>query len=220
MQIRTITLPFFINSSSNCYLVKTGNGFILIDTGPTNKRKVIEKELENSGCNKGNLKLIILTHGDFDHSGNAAYIRKKFKSPVAMHEDDSGIVEYGNMQWNRNKQNFLVKIIFKLFFKLNRSDRFKPDLFINNNFSLVEYGFDAKVIELPGHSKGSIGILTKDGEFFCGDLLENVKNPSIGSIIDNEDLANESIEKLRSLQINSVYPGHGQSFPMKLFIKA
>ena len=171
------------------------------------------------GCNIGNLKLIILMHGDFDHSGNAAYLRKKFKSQIAMHNDDSGMVEKGNMLWNRSKQNFLVKIFFKLFFKLTKSDRFKPDLFIDNDFSLVEYGFDAKVLEIPGHSKGSIGILTKSGEPFSGDLLENVKNPSMGSIIDNKDLANESIKKLKTLNINSVYPGHGQSFPMKLFTK-
>lgn len=219
MQIRTITTPFFLNSSINCYLVKTSKGFILIDTGPTKKRKIIEKELEKSGCNKDNLRLIVLTHGDFDHSGNAVYLREKFKSSIAMHKDDSGMVENGNMLWNRSKQNLLVKIIFKLFFKLSRSDRFKPDLFIDNDFSLVQYGFDAKVLELPGHSKGSIGILTKSGELFCGDILENVKNPRTGSIIDNANLANESINKLKSLQINSVYPGHGQSFPMKLYIK-
>jgi len=219
MQIQTITTPFFLFSSINCYLVKIDDGFIMIDTGPTNKRKIIEKKLEKLGCNRENLKLIILTHGDFDHSGNAAYFRKKFKSSVAMHKDDSGMVENGNMLWNRNKQNFLVKIIFKLFLKLSKSDRLKPDLVLDKDFSLVQYGFDAKVLELPGHSKGSIGILTKTGEFFCGDLLENVKNPSTGSIIDSKDLANESIEKLRNLQINSVYPGHGQSFPMKLFTK-
>ena len=49
----------------------------MIDTGQTNKRKVIEKELKKADCNPGNLNLIVLTHGDFDHCGNAAYLRKK-----------------------------------------------------------------------------------------------------------------------------------------------
>jgi len=208
-----------LNVSINCYLVRTGNGYILIDTGRTNKRKLIEKELESAGCHPGNLKLIVLTHGDFDHSGNAAYLRKKFGTQIAMHKDDSGMVEHGDMLWNRSKQNILTRTIFKLFFKLSKSDRFKPDLRIDENYVFSENGFDAKVLEIPGHSQGSIGILTSSGELFCGDLLANVKKPDIWSIIDNSDAAHASIEKLKKLQISTVFPGHGQPFPMELFTK-
>ena len=219
MEIKTITTPFILNVSINCYLVRTGNGFIVIDTGRTNKRKVIQKELESADCHPGNLKLIVLTHGDFDHCGNAAYLRKKFGSQIAIHKDDSGMVEHGDMLWNRSKQNILTRIIFKLFFRLSKSDRFKPDLYIDERYDFSEYGFDAKVLEIPGHSQGSIGILTTDGELFCGDLLANVGKPDIWSIIDDSDAAYASIEKLKSLQINTVYPGHGQPFLMELFMK-
>jgi glyoxylase-like metal-dependent hydrolase (beta-lactamase superfamily II) len=219
MEIKTISTPFILNVSVNCYLVRTSNGFILIDTGRANKRDVIEKELEKADCNPGNLKLIILTHGDFDHSGNAAYLRKKFGSQIAMHKGDSGMVEHGDMLRNRNKRNILIRIIFRLFFRLSKSGRFKPDLYIDERYDFSEYGFDAKVLEIPGHSRGSIGILTTSGELFCGDLLANVGKPDIWSIIDDSDAAYASIEKLKSLQINTVYPGHGQPFPMELFIK-
>jgi hydroxyacylglutathione hydrolase len=219
MNVKTITTPFILNSSINCYLVKTSNGFILIDTGRNNKRKTIEKELENSNCHPGNLRLIVLTHGDFDHSGNASYLRKKFGSKIAMHRDDSGMVEHGNMLWNRRKQNILTRSVFRLFFRLGKSDRFKPDLYVDDGYDFSEYGFDARVLEIPGHSKGSVGILTASGELFCGDLLSNVGKPDIGSIIDDSDAAHASIEKLKSLQIDTVYPGHGQPFPMKLFVE-
>jgi glyoxylase-like metal-dependent hydrolase (beta-lactamase superfamily II) len=180
---------------------------------------VIEKELESADCYPGNLKLIVLTHGDFDHCGNAAYVRKKFGSKIAMHQCDSGMVEHGDMLWNRSKQNILIRIIFKLFFRLSKSDRFKPDLYIDERYDFSEYGFTAKVLKIPGHSKGSIGILTTSGELFCGDILANVGKPDVWSIIDDSDAAHASIEKLKSLQINTVYPGHGQPFPMELFIK-
>jgi hydroxyacylglutathione hydrolase len=219
MEIKTITTPFILNVSINCYLIRTINGFILIDTGRTNKRNVIEKELENANCHPGKLKLIVLTHGDFDHCGNAAYLRKRFRSQIAMHKDDSGMVEYGDMLWNRSKQNILTRMIFKLFFRLSKSDRFKPDLYVDKGYDFSEYGFDAKVLEIPGHSQGSIGILTTRGELFCGDLLANVGKPDIWSIIDDSDAAYASIEKLKSLQINTVFPGHGQPFPMELFMK-
>ena len=219
MEIRTITTPFILNVSINCHLVRTSYGFILIDTGRSNKRNVIEKELESADCCPGNLKLIVLTHGDFDHCGNAAYLRQKFGSQIAMHKDDSGMVERGDMLWHRSKKNILIRTVFKLFFRLSKSDRFKPDLFIAEGYDFSEYGFDAKVLEIPGHSKGSIGILTTSGELFSGDLLANIRKPDIWSIIDDSDAAYASIEKLKSLQINTVYPGHGQPFPMELFTK-
>jgi hydroxyacylglutathione hydrolase len=94
-----------------------------------------------------------------------------------------------------------------------------PDLFIDEGYDFSEYGFDAKVLEIPGHSKGSIGVLTSSGDLFCGDLLANVGKPSIWSIIDDPDAARASVERLKSLQINTVFPGHGQPFSMELFMK-
>ena len=219
MEIEIITTPFILNASINCYLVRTSKGFILIDTGRTNKRKLIEKKLEGAGCYPGNLTLIILTHGDFDHCGNAAYLRKKFRTQIAMHKDDSGMAEQGNMLWNRSKKNILTRTIFKLLFRLNKSDRFKPDLYIDERYDLSEFGFEAQVLEIPGHSRGSIGILTTGGELFCGDLLANIGKPDIWSIIDDLDAAHASVEKLKISQVSIVYPGHGPPFPMELFMK-
>jgi len=219
LEIKTITTHIVFNTYVNCYLVRTGDGYILIDTGKPNKRGVIEKELENAGCQPGNLKLIVLTHGDFDHTGNAAYLRKKFGTKIAMHYGDSGMVERGDMFWNRKNSNILIRMTFDFLFKLSKSDRFKPDLYIDDGYDLSEYGFDAKVLHLPGHSKGSIGILTAGGNLFCGDLLANIDKPDIWSIIDDSAAANASVEKLKSLKINTVYPGHGNSFPMSSFTK-
>ena len=206
------------NISVNCYLIKNGDKFILIDTGASNKRDSIEKELENAGCQPGNLTLIILTHGDYDHCGNALYFRNKFGAQIAMHKDDSGMVEWGNMSWNRKKQNIFIKIMLKLF-RLRKSDRFIPDIYIDDEYDFSSYGFDAKILELPGHSKGSIGILTTCGDLFCGDMLANLDKPKIWSFIDYSVAMYASVEKLKHLQINTVYPGHGQSFTMELFMK-
>lgn len=218
MEIKTITKRLILNVPVSCYLVRISSGFILIDTGRSNKRKAIEKELEDAGCHPGDLKLIVLTHGDFDHSGNAAYFRKKFGSQIAMHKDDSGMVEQGDMLWNRNTRTTLTRMI-KFLFRLSKSDRFKPDFYVDEGYDFSKYGFDAKVLEIPGHSRGSIGILTSSGELFCGDLLANVGKPDVSSIIDDANAAHASVEKLKNLKISTVFPGHGQPFPMDQFVK-
>ena len=218
IEIHTITMPFIFNISVNAYLVKTDRGFVLIDTGTTAKRKHIEQELINKGCNAENLKLIILTHGDFDHCGNAAYLSQKFAAPVTIHQADTGMVEYGNMFWNRKQPNFIVKLLLGLFARLKKSDRFTPNFYIKQGDNLSEYGFDAEVIEIPGHSKGSIGLLAADGTLFCGDLLANVDKPDLWSIIDEADTAQASVKKLMHKYIKTVYPGHGSAFPMQEFL--
>ncbi len=219
-EIKTISLllPYKL-VSVNCYLIETDTGYILIDTGGSNMRTDLEKELESAGCKPGYLKLIVLTHGDFDHTGNAAYLRKKFGIKIAMHNGDSEMVEHGDMFWNRKKPFILIRMMVPILFGFGKSERFKPDLYIDKGYDLSEYGFDAKVLHIPGHSKGSIGILTADGNLFCGDLLENKDNPVLNSIMDDLTEANTSVEKLKSLEINTVYPGHGKPFPMERFIK-
>jgi hydroxyacylglutathione hydrolase len=217
LEINIITTPFIFNTSVNCYLVRTGDGFVLIDTGVTNKRSAIEKELASAGCQPGNLTLIVLTHGDFDHCGNAAYLRKKFGAQIALHKDDSGMVERGDMLWNRSKQNLLIRVFFRLFFRLRKADRFTPDLCIDEGDDFSRYGFDATVHAIPGHSKGSIGILTASGDLFCGDLLINTDKPAKNTLVDDSVELNASVEKLKTLKIKTVYPGHGKPFPMEQF---
>ena len=219
-KLKTITLPLpYKLGTVNCYLIETDVGYILIDTGCSNKRTELEKELERAGCKPGNLKLIVLTHGDFDHTGNANYLREKFGTMIAMHHDDSGMSERGDMFWNRRKGNILLGMIARILFRFGKKERFKPDLYIDEGYDLSEYGLDAKVLHIPGHSKGSIGIQTAGGNLFCGDLLENKDKPALSSIMDDLTVANESVKKLKKLKIKTVYPGHGKPFSMEQFMK-
>jgi hydroxyacylglutathione hydrolase len=212
MEISTITTPFILRVTVNCYLVKIDERFILIDTGRGGKRAAIEKALERAGCRRGDLQLIILTHGDFDHSGNAAYLREKFDTKIAMHHADMGMVEKGDMTWNRKKPNVVVGALFGLLIRLGEADRFTADVTLEEGDDLSEFGLDATVIELPGHSKGSIGILTSVGHLFCGDLLGNLKKPELWSIIDDPVAAAASLEKVKGLRIETLFPGHGKPF--------
>jgi len=214
--IRTVTLSLpYKMGSVNCYLIEADTGYILIDTGCSKRCADLEKELKNAGCGPGSLQVIVLTHGDFDHTGNAAYLREKFGVKIAMHNDDAGMVERGNMFWNRNKSNIFIRVIIPVLFGFGRSQRFSPDIFVGEGYDLSGYGLDARVLYIPGHSRGSIGILMADGDLICGDLFENTDKPSLNSIMDDAVAANASVGKLRKLNIKRVYPGHGEPFPME-----
>lgn len=198
----------------NCYLAKCTEGFVLIDTGLSTKRSALLQELEKVGCNPGTLKLVLITHGDSDHAGNGAYLKDTYGVKVGMHPMDAGMVERGDMSWNRkakpDKMSLLLRLIGVLaegVVRRHKFETFEPDIEVEEGFNLARYGFNARVVHIPGHSKGSIGVLTEDGNLYCGDFLYNM--PGMNHV-DDLDARNVSLAKLKKLDIRMVYPGHGK----------
>jgi glyoxylase-like metal-dependent hydrolase (beta-lactamase superfamily II) len=216
MEIIPITSHYIFGA--NAYLLKTETGCFLIDTGIAKKRAQLEKELREAGCQPGDLKLIIITHGHLDHLGNTAYLREKYGAKVAMHEGDYGMVESGDM-FVDTRGGVLVGLVGLLMKILGLSDyeKFTPDMYLEDNQDLSAFGLYATIIHIPGHSKGSIGVLTADGDLFCGDLLVNTGKPAKNTLIDDSAEYDASVERLRTLEIKTVYPGHGKPFQMQQF---
>jgi glyoxylase-like metal-dependent hydrolase (beta-lactamase superfamily II) len=129
------------------------------------------------------------------------------------------MAERGDMFWNRKSGSTLIRMMAPILFRFGKSNRFRPDLYLEDGYALSEYAFDATILAIPGHSKGSIGILTAGCDLLCGDLFDNTKAPVLNSIMDDLAAAEASLEKLRGLAINTVYPGHGRPFPMEQFTK-
>jgi hydroxyacylglutathione hydrolase len=197
----------------NCYLAKARDGFVLIDSGLSVKRNLLLKALEKAGCKPGNLKFVVITHGDSDHAGNGAFFQKEFHALIGMHPDDFGMVERGDMSWNRKPRadkmspimkivGFLVRLVAKEHF-----ETFTPDVAVNDGFDLSKYGFNGRVVHIPGHSQGSIGVLAENGNFYCGDFLYTT--PGLNFVDDSEARA-RSLSKLQKLKIEAMFPGHGK----------
>ncbi len=225
----------------NCFLIRISDGFVLIDTGFAARRAQIEGRLEAAGCRPGQLRLVVLTHGDVDHAGNCAYFRGKYGAKIAMHHGDAGMVERGDVSWNRKAKPDRISILFRavifftgLFVRPGGFDVFSPDVILEDGEELSEYGLNAVILHLPGHSKASIGILIPGGDasggrlgtargisgraLFCGDLLMNMTRPGAHFMINDLADFNASLEKLRGLDIETVYPAHGRPFPMASFL--
>jgi hydroxyacylglutathione hydrolase len=214
MEVTPITVNYFFGVNS--YLVKTDNGYFLIDTGITKKRGQLEKQLNEAGCRPGDLKLIIITHGHLDHVGNAAYLRDKYGAKIAMHSGDSKMVETGDMFVDA-RGGILIGLIGVLMKTLGLSDyeKIKPDIYLEDDQDLSAYGLNAKVIHTPGHSNGSISVLTAEGDLFCGDLFNNNGKPEKASLIQDSQLLDTSVERIGALGIATIYPGHGKPFRME-----
>jgi glyoxylase-like metal-dependent hydrolase (beta-lactamase superfamily II) len=210
--ITTIEMTFV-----NAFLVKVREGFVLIDTGLGMHWERLETELISSGCLPDKLKLVIITHGDFDHTGNCAKLQRKYKCRIAMHNNDSPMVENGlfvkrKVRTLKAKIFILIRMLFRRKFVF---DKFKPDIYLIEGQNLNEYGFNATVVHIPGHTKGSIGIITDDGNLFAGDIFINIRKPDIATYIENPGELKNSIDRLKKMNIKTVYPGHGKPFEME-----
>ena len=196
----------------NVFLVKTSDGYILIDTGVAQQWARLESELLQVGCLPANLKLVIITHGDFDHTGNCAELQRKYGAKIAMHTGDVAMVKTG-VPVKRQAKSVLGKLFLWLGERMGgRFNCFQPDLVLEDGQRLADYGFAAKVLYTPGHTKGSIAILTDDGQLFAGDTLSNQTKPASAPFIENEQDLQSSLAILKQTTARVVYPGHGKPF--------
>lgn len=201
----------------NVFLIKTADGYILIDSGFSIQRDMLEKALLEEGALPDKIKLVVITHGDLDHIGNCKLLQEKYHCRIAMHPDDVPMAVEG-FRPKRTMKSFRAKF-FTLIRKLRKSkfqiDTFTPDILLTEGTSLKEYGWDATVYHLPGHTKGSIGLLTPDGTFFPGDIFSNRKQPKTASYIENATQLKATEKRIKELPVKVLYPGHGKPFEMK-----
>jgi glyoxylase-like metal-dependent hydrolase (beta-lactamase superfamily II) len=209
------------------YLLEQDSSFLLIDTGVYSVRPQLLEALAEAGCTPDNLKAIILTHGHWDHTGSAAYLQRTFKAPVLMHMRDVSMAVSGEVPTKTRKYRpFMVRLLAPLFLVIYHKtitdqrehfEQFVPDIIVEDeDVDLGPDGFDVTVISIPGHSSGSIGVLTGSGSFFAGDILVNYRNkPGFNANMADESFADldRSIDRVKGLAIRQVFPGHGMPFP-------
>lgn len=200
----------------NSYIVSNGSNAILVDTG---REKYKEKVLKE--CRNFNIRLIVLTHGHVDHIQNTDFLAEQLKVPVAMSKSDISLIG-DNMTQQMSSSEFLGKIILSASIKSFRKDKvstFMPTVFLNGGDSLNEYGIQAKIIDLPGHTKGSIGIDVDNESLIAGDALMNMFYPTVSHIYTDRDMMIKSAAKISNLGNRKIYFGHGSPVNNKVWVK-
>jgi len=200
----------------NCYIVSDGDSGILIDTG---KKDYLDTVVE--ACKPYKIKLIVLTHAHCDHAENVADLSEMLGAPIAMHKDDVNLIESNNNQ-SLEAKAFLGKIILSASlkeFSRSKMKAFTPSVFLKDGDDLVEYGISAKVIGLPGHTKGSIGIDVDGKELIVGDALMNMFYPTVAMLYNDEKVMKDSAKKITGLGERIIYFGHGKPVKNKAWVK-
>jgi len=189
----------------NCYIVAENGNAILVDTG---RKKYREKILKK--CMDFHVNLIVLTHGHMDHCQNAAYLANTLHIPIAMSEKDSNLIP-DNRRQSLSANTFLGKIVLAASLKSFEKDSleaFEPNIYLRAGDDLKAYGIDARVIELPGHTNGSIGLVIED-KLFVGDALMNMFYPTTSMLYTDKQQMLSSAGRIGELGEKTIYFGHG-----------
>jgi glyoxylase-like metal-dependent hydrolase (beta-lactamase superfamily II) len=207
---------------TRCYLV-CNDGVILIDGGMPGKVEHFKEKLRWLPVRPEEIKLILLTHGHFDHIGSVRGIQELTGAKVALHRCEKdwlekpmkpippGVTPYG-------------RLLGWLLSRAGRLTDFPPaqvDLPLDDEgLSLGEFGIPGKVVYTPGHTSGSVTVLLESGEAFVGDLAMNAfplrLTPGLPVIAEDFPKVKESWQKLLEMGVKTIFPAHGKPFPVEI----
>lgn len=192
---------------ANCYLLRDGEAGILVDAGGPGSGPRIEKLLRQQDFLPEKLRLLLLTHAHPDHTGGAAYFRERYQTPVALHPADA----QGTLPMTG--EGFFGRMLLAVSRRaVDDATPPKPDVELAGGMLLRDYGIYATVLEVPGHTRGSVAVLLPNGALVAGDAFMNFIAPHTAHIAEDFAGMKQSAAALARHAVDMVYPGHGDAF--------
>ncbi|MBK9122345.1 MAG: MBL fold metallo-hydrolase [Chloroflexi bacterium] len=195
-EVRVLTLGL---AATNCYIVSdsTTGETVLID--PVDQPELLLKTLTDNNLT---LKLILATHGHFDHVLASAAVKEATGAPFYIHADD--------VRWLNSLPEQGLRFTGTPFPVAAVPDRLLTD----EQETITVGNISFKTLFTPGHSPGHIAFWWPDANLvFSGDALFQ---GSIGRTDlpggDHDTLIRSIFDKLMSLEDDTqVLPGHGDA---------
>jgi len=205
LELKTKIAELF-SSTVTAWLVRSEEGFVLIDTGPPQTAGELVEAVADATGGKGP-SLILLTHGHYNHAGGLTALQLAWNPPIAAHLEEVPYI-VGDRDYPRIRSNNPGYWLGSLLMESNP--------WSIPNVSKVTQGqtiLGLNVIHLPGHTPGHLGFLhVKDQACICGDAIMNIgqrlmaPNPLMTT---NPKLAKHSIFRLTERNFQHLLPSHG-----------
>lgn len=182
--------------NTNCYLVSDRQTKETLIIDPGDEAEYVENYIMDNSLLP---KLIVSTHGHFDHNQAVLTLTLVYKIPFFINQKDEFIL----VKIRESAMHFLGT---------DPGPAPKPNGYVNN-WDMIKIGkTKLQIIETPGHTPGGICIYSKENNLvFSGDTIfaEGHIGRTDLSYSSQEDLK-LSLQKILCLPVNTViYPGHG-----------
>ena len=218
---------------SGVYLIRGRGENMLVDTGnwtlPEHANGMGEFLVKLLDKEKNDLKYIFITHFHYDHTGNAAMLKKRYGAQVIAHPLDRPVIEdpmivtrADNLtRFGTTPEEVLADFNLRDGESLGLSDpeivrRYwnfpvEVDLEVNDGDILDVGGLKLSVIHLPGHCPGMVGIYNEStGSLYSADVL-HYPTPLGPAPIGDAKAHWNSIQRCLDLKPKLLLEGHGLS---------
>jgi len=196
----------------------------MIDAGPRGTAPLLLRSIERCGITPGQIRLILVTHAHFDHVGSLHALQKRCGCPVLVHRAEADLLSRGRVVLPPGTQHLTRRMLGlanrhpRLVKRLFRFDPVTPDRIIREPLDLTPLGFNARVLPTPGHTPGSLTVITTSGQAFVGDLAVNYLpggGPYWPPFGDSLRLIRKSWHTLLDQGATTFYPAHGRPFKVE-----
>ncbi len=201
-----------VGMASNCYLVRSPDGALLVDTGLKGNSKAIQKALAAAGLKFDSLRIILITHADGDHYGSLAALKALAPNAiVCASQPEADAMAAGRMSREMKISGFR-KVLYNAIAPLFRSKPVKVDRVIKPGDSFDWLG-GLVTLDSKGHTPGHLSFYSKStGILFAGDsVLVHGEElvPAHGANCWDETLGREAFERQLALKPTAILGGHG-----------
>jgi hydroxyacylglutathione hydrolase len=152
-------------------LIFSRNNIVVVDTQTRPDQAALMVELiELHGLNPKDVRYIINTHSDHDHSGGNAELKRATGAKLVAHTKDALYIENGEEEMKRHLRSSSK-------FRVEQSGPFEScqvDVKVEGDMDLTVGDLTLKILHTPGHTNGSICVYYKDSKvLFSGDTVIN-----------------------------------------------
>ncbi|MHA1552626.1 MAG: MBL fold metallo-hydrolase, partial [Candidatus Heimdallarchaeaceae archaeon] len=195
-------------------LLKGKNGYIQMDAGYGWSVKKYLKLLKKNNIKPDEIKLIIVNHAHADHTGGLKKLKEITNAKILVHEDDADYLRKGI------STDIVPISLFAKLAAMSMPESFKiydpiePDIVIQDEYSLEDFGVKAKVIHTPGHTAGTISLITEKGTAFIGCCAQGLPfklSPGLPALAQDINLVYSSWQRLIDEGVTKAFISHGKS---------
>jgi metallo-beta-lactamase class B len=191
------------------FLIVTPAGHILLDTGPIEMLPQVTANIEKLGFKSREVKVLLNSHGHFDHCGGFAEFKRRTGATVVASKLDGDLISRGgkgDFYWGDDLAYEPVK----------------PDRTVSDDESVDLGGVTLTAHLTPGHTKGCTSWsmpVSENGKdynvlFLCGLTASSYKltnNDKYPNIVDDE---RSSFRKLRGMHVDVLLASHAFYFDL------
>jgi len=197
----------------NAFLLDTGDGLALIDTGIPGSAPLILEAVRSLARQPADIRQILVTHCHSDHAGSLAEMKRLTDAAAAMHPVDAAMVREGKaIRTLKPAPGLLNAFVCRLLL---------PDA--PNEIEAVDIEHEIqdgepltgglRAIHVPGHCSGQLAFLWPEhgGVLIAADAAANVSGLALSPKYEDLDEGRRSLSKLAGLDFEVACFGHGKT---------